>query len=450
MTNTNIIYGLLFLIVLMIYLNRDWLQFQLLFFLIPSRGILAPNRFWWFVSDLLLKDTNGVELYRRLTHNKPAIQKYNVVGNKIHVVSNIEYIKKILDNSPNIFGVGKIKIRFFKSFMSKNVGVSQFPEWPHRREVNEYVLDTDNLHRFADHYHQYIIDQIKTTQSHPPRNFDEFNQLARKITMKIVFGTNQVHPEIFKLFEKANNFIALLKPDGIDLSDTPEMKFYIQFLKKNINHPQPHSLIDLLVQKEKSTEEMIHQIPHWIFPTVALINTHLPRLLLTLHHHPHILLSLQKLINSPTFDITNLNQIWQYYEIRAIILEQFRLSNAVSTTFRTLLSPTYQFSPEYQYSKGDQFLVLNNPVMRNSKYFKNPDLYQPNRWNPSLEKKYYAIMFNQGPQRCPGKDLAIFVLTSYLVSFIRYLPPIQSAKPKINTQPMPQLINPFSIQFKYN
>ena len=36
-------------------------------------------------------------------------------GYSVYVVTNIEYIKKILDNSPHIFSVGKIKDKFFKT-----------------------------------------------------------------------------------------------------------------------------------------------------------------------------------------------------------------------------------------------------------------------------------------------------------------------------------------------
>ncbi|NIR11881.1 MAG: cytochrome P450, partial [Candidatus Aminicenantes bacterium] len=101
--------------------------------------------------------------------------------------------------------------------------------------------------------------------------------------------------------------------------------------------------------------------------------------------------------------------------LRAVILETLRLNNPVVTTFRTLDSD-YTFSHSGRsFSKGDQFLILNNPVLRDPTFFYEPNRFIPERWVPSLEGSYYAIMFNQGPQKCPGKDLAIFILGSSLV-----------------------------------
>ena len=36
-----------------------------------------------------------------------------------------------------------------------------------------------------------------------------------------------------------------------------------------------------------------------------------------------------------------------------------------------------------------------------------------------MEESYYAISFNQGPQRCPGKELAIYLTQSFIYNFIK-------------------------------
>ena len=64
---------------------------------------------------------------------------------------------------------------------------------------------------------------------------------------------------------------------------------------------------------------------------------------------------------------------------------------------------------KYSFKKGTQFLILNNPVLREKEYFENPNKFIPERWTPEMEQSYYAISFNQGPQRCPGKELAIYL-----------------------------------------
>lgn len=59
-------------------------------------------------------------------------------------------------------------------------------------------------------------------------------------------------------------------------------------------------------------------------------------------------------------------------------------------------------------------------------------------------------MFNQGPQKCPGKELAISLLSSacqaYLENNYRQLSRID---PKLNQEEIKQMINPYSIKFTY-
>ena len=69
--------------------------------------------------------------------------------------------------------------------------------------------------------------------------------------------------------------------------------------------------------------------------------------------------------------------------------------------------------------KNDQFLILNNAVLRENEYWKLPNSFIPSRWNYNKEQSYYALSFNQGPQKCPGKELAIFLTQSFIYHFIK-------------------------------
>ena len=82
-------------------------------------------------------------------------------GEKIYLVTNNRYIKDILDHSPNTFSVGNLKKKFFKAFMSKNVGVSTGCPWKKRRYINEMALVTDKLHQYSEKYNQDMINQLK-------------------------------------------------------------------------------------------------------------------------------------------------------------------------------------------------------------------------------------------------------------------------------------------------
>ena len=76
---------------------------------------------------------------------------------------------------------------------------------------------------------------------------------------------------------------------------------------------------------------------------------------------------------------------------------------------------------------------------------------------PSIMSKavlgtYYAISFNQGPQGCPGKELAIFLAQSFLYNFIKTRHITADTRVKtvsLDTSNIPQIINPCSIAISF-
>ena len=128
--------------------------------------------------------------------------------------------------------------------------------------------------------------------------------------------------------------------------------------------------------------------------------------------------------------------------LRSCILELFRLMNPVNSTFRTLNKDIGNFK------KGEQFIIFNNAIMRDPDYFKNPHSFIPERWTNEMENEYRFISFNQGPQRCPGKELIIFICKCFIISYLqKYNIKDINISMKINKKNIPQVINPYKISF---
>ena len=81
----------------------------------------------------------------------------------------------------------------------------------------------------------------------------------------------------------------------------------------------------------------------------------------------------------------NSKNIYQLTYIRKCIMETLRLINPLITTFRTL-SRDFSFDEKYSFKKGTQFLILNNPVLRDSEYFEKPNEFIPERWTEEMEE----------------------------------------------------------------
>ena len=92
--------------------------------------------------------------------------------------------------------------------------------------------------------------------------------------------------------------------------------------------------------------------------------------------------------------------------------------------------------------------IVGDPKQE-KEYFKQPNLFIPSRWNSKMEQSYYAISFNQGPQKCPGKELVITLIQSFLYHFftIKQFKYYQSIV--IDTKEIPQIINPCSLFFEF-
>ena len=447
MKNYYIICLIILAIILYVYLNYDNIKVWIINRVIVLRGILAPDCFWYKISDLILYDGSGIELYNKYKKKYGDFALTHMFNEKIYLVTNNKFIKIILDNSPTIFGAGKLKIKFFKSFMEKNVGVSNGCPWKKRRHINEYALDTDMLHQYSDKYsHDMEQALIKWNQKNTLvySNFVNFGKFMAK---KIVFNAEEINPDIFNIFKEANTLTAFEKNYKINRKIHDN---YTKTLNYYIDNPNNYSLVKLLTEISNDKEEIRHQIPHFIFPIVGLFVTTIPRVLVLLFNHPNVLNKVVKEINN--VDILSSRSIYNLSFLRKCILETLRLNNPVITTFRTLLQD-FSFSKKYHFKKGTQFLILNNPVLREKEFFIKPDQFIPSRWTNEMEKSYYAISFNQGPQGCPGRELAIFLAQSFLYNFIKVRKITSKTRVKtvsLDTSNIPQIINPCSIVISFS
>lgn len=438
----------LFIVLVLFFLFKDLIKVFILNNIIVSRGILVPDCFWYTISQKLVKDGSGIDLFYKLKKREGDVPKTFMFGYKTHIITKKSHIKTILDNSPYPFGPGKLKFTFFKSFMPDNVGVSQKCPWRKRRVLNEKVLDTDNIPQHNEKYNKDTNNQIKSHLLKDKIVYSDFQTISKNIAGLIIFNTTEIHPDVFNIFSEANTVMAFYTDYSIDKE---VLKNYNNYLESHIANPLADSFVELCVENESSEYEIKQQIPHFIFPVVGLYLTTIPRLLLILSNHPK---KFQKLVD----EIKNKNklgnlsgkEIYNLVYLRKCVLEMLRLNNPVVTTFRTAEKDLKLDS--HKFKKGDQLLILNNPVLRNPDFFPEPDKYIPERWNKEMEKSYFAISFNQGPQICPGKEFAIYLVQIFIVNFVTetgILNDINKLKTeRINTDKIGQIINTCNLEFK--
>jgi hypothetical protein len=414
--------------------NLDNIKVNAIVFMTLKRGIISQNCFWWRVNDFF-HDSTGYEIYQRLKQRERFV-KLNIVGKEIYLLTNLNDIKELLDLSPNPFGAGILKKNFF-SFMKRNVGISDSQQWIDRREYNDKVLETDKPHHMNDIFSEYI-NEIFNKDS--PKNFSEFSESTKKITSKIIFGTYDYNDVVYKVFKQADSIIS--SAFNINVVDKTDLSLYENYLRIQLQNPQKNTLLFLghKYHKMLPEQDVIEQIPHWIFPIAGLFSVHLPRLLVLLLNHKEDFDIVKR-------EIINKTYLVKENYIRKCILELFRLNNAVNSTFRGLIEP-YQFSNyDKVFEKNTEFVFFNNSLLRD--LFENPNQFVPSRWNEELENDYRALMFNQANQRCPGKELVISLLQSGCVCYLELCNFNLHTNIEIDKNNIPYLINPCSIEFSF-
>lgn len=384
---------LILLILFIIYFYK----FHINIYIFISRGIIVPNKFWWKINDLFIGKhelSNYLDKYRKGDHS------ISLLGVNLKIVSNINDVRHILENSPNIFKRGTIKYNFFKPLMQNNVGITYDTDlWIKRRKLNETVLGTHILkYNLITYLNSQIVRIINDIQNYSSR--DNFIELGKKITKLIVFGHLDISDKIFDLI-KTPSFVRILYPDNTNYD-----KEWTELLK--ISKIETNSLLGRLKEHNIDFDnEIIQQIPHWIFPIFGSVSITLPRLLL-----------LDSLYSKDDIPIKNR------------ILETLRLYNPVVTLFR--LDPNTNI----------EYLIFIQMFLRDPEYFPNPHEYNPNRWyDKNLEFKVYNLIFSQGPQICPGKNLILFLLEILFTN----IQPIFKSKKKLDLHNLPDSLNPFDL-----
>ena len=434
------IFVLLILLIALIF-NNEFIQINIMTNLVILRGLVSPSCFWYKISDLFFKDGSGINIYNKLKNKYGDFAKVNIFNTEFYLVTNINYIKIILDNSPNLFNVGTLKKKFFSSFMSKNVGISSGCPWKNRRQINNYALDNEKIHRYSNIYNIFFKNITKLNKK--IIDFNVLSTISKKTMCKVIFNadSSEINDDVIKLFYEANNLSAFYNKLKID---NTIFKNYKNTLYYYLNNPRKHSLVNLCLQITKNKEEIYHQIPHFIFPILGLFITSIPRLLCLLCNHLDIF---QKIL----IEISS-NDLYNLKYLRQCILETLRLNNPVISLFRTL-EKDIRFDKNNKFKKGTEFLILTNPILRNKEYFKTPNRFIPERWDKKMEDNYYSMSFSQGPQKCPGKEIAIFLIQCFVFNLIKNnninIDNFKCNK-KLDIKNIEQVINPCDIIFTIN
>ncbi|QIR37461.1 cytochrome P450 [Tolypothrix sp. PCC 7910] len=338
----------------------------------------------------------------------------NFLVKKVLLVSDRDLSAHILKGTPSSTGYleGTLKKQGMSYLAPNALTISHDQQWQRLRPYNEKVLCTGAQH----HYQQAFLHQIQRGFAQPVSSVEDIRQGMGIAMLGIVFGENVAPVELIEdiqvLFSLVGNPIKRLLFGNREQVRRAKLYDYLRQLWKQSELSHQPSLLSMAHQMkpEASEEELLQQIPHWMFTFTGSGTDLLVRSLALISSHPEVLQRVQSEINQ--HNLAEAATISQLTYLEACVLETGRLYPPVTLTFH--LTPTGDSFNNHYIPAGMDILHFFPMMQRHLKFEPSADLFQPERW---LDKNYevdapYSNLFLRGSRTCPGKDLILFVCKS--------------------------------------
>ncbi|KAJ9173153.1 hypothetical protein P3X46_016317 [Hevea brasiliensis] len=186
-------------------------------------------------------------------------------------------------------------------------------------------------------------------------------------------------------------------------------------------------LLGCLMKSEESRykltdEEIIDQIITILYSGYETVSTTSMMAVKYLHDHPRVLQELRKehlaiRENKRPKDPIDLNDLKSMRFTRAVIFETSRLATIVNGVLRKTTKEMELNG--FVIPKGWRIYVYTREINYDPFLHPEPLSFNPWRWlDKSLESQNYMFIFGGGTRQCPGKELGIAEISSFLHYFV--------------------------------
>jgi cytochrome P450 len=317
---------------------------------------------------------------------------------------------------------GPTKVRGMSFLAPQALTICHDQQWYRLRPYNEKVLSTqENPER-----QQAFLDQVRQAFAGPVSTIDDIRRCMSQTMLGIVFG-RAVAPEhlaedvqvLFGYVQNPARRIALGRKERGRLE-----RFYgslQQLWGQQGVSGQPSLLAAarrLAQEGSYSIEELLQQIPHWMFTFTGSGTDLLFRTLAIVASRPVVREKALKEIaeKGPPDQAATIEQL-DYLE--ACLLETCRLFPPVTRTFH--VAPKGDVFDDTHIPAGVEIWHYFPVNHRDTTKDPNADRFQPERWlDPaSNAPSAYPNLFLSGARACPGKDLILFICKAAIATLLQ-------------------------------
>ncbi|XP_072881596.1 cholesterol side-chain cleavage enzyme, mitochondrial isoform X1 [Hemitrygon akajei] len=381
---------------------------------LPKRLKVVP----WAAYRDLRKENYGVQLLNGENWKRTRL----ILNNSIFAQSSIQRLVPLFNEV----------VLDFVSMVHKEVEKSRSDYWKTdlTNDLFKFALESicyilygerlDLLQRKYNKASQKFIDSVATMFHSTPVMLYIPPSLLKSINSKIW----QQHIGSWdNIFEHANTYIK---------------KAYRQFQQGFKNeHAFPGVLTELLLQGVLPFEDVRASVIDVMTGAIDTTSTTLHWMMYELAKHPHI----QKNVRSEILEAHQktegdpVKMLKSVPLLKCVVKETLRLYPVAISLQRYLNEDTVLHN--YHIPAGTLVQLGLYAMGRNSKIFKNPEQYNPERWLKGEDTHFKHLGFGFGPRQCVGRRIAESQMVLFMIHMLQNF--------KIETDPMTEVKSTFSL-----
>lgn len=341
----------------------------------------------------------------------------NLVVARLMLVTDPGLSRHILEQEPGEGGFvpGPNKVNAMSFLAPQALTICHGEQWVRLRRYNEAVLDRDPVRQ------QAILDQVLRAFAGPISGVSDIRRRMSELMLGVVFGEGQAPARLADdmqvLFGYVTNPVRRILLGWRERSRRE--RFYESLAKlwgcrQEPGHPGLMTTARRIAPDgNHSQEELLNQIPHWMFTFSGSGTDLLYRTLAMVCSRPEVRKRVTGEI-AGAGPIEQADNIGRLTYMEACLLETCRLFPPVTRTSHT--APRGGIFGGKRLPAEVEIIHYFPVIHRDTGADPSADDYRPERWlDPDQNAELvYPNLFLSGPRACPGRDLILFICQAAL------------------------------------
>ncbi|MGA3253528.1 MAG: cytochrome P450 [Mycobacterium sp.] len=350
-----------------------------------------------------------------------------VAGRDTLLVFGPEPIRFVLSNAPDPFASDpEPKRSGMLKFQPHALTISRGAEWSDRRQFTDAVMaHAHSTSAIRQRFSRIAAEEAP--QSPAQIDWRQFNAIMRRVARRIILGDTAIDDQLV-----SKQLAALMDKANPPTKGNPKLcRMFTQRLAKYVTDGEYGSLVGLFhTAPTTAVTDPTGQIIHWMFAMGDTLAINIWRCLGLLATHPAIRQEAHH----------RLDEVADTTYLSACLYEAMRLWPTTGILARTTTRNTDWNGVDVQ--AGTPVLIVNTFNHRDTARFPWADRFQPNMWlDGSGGENWSFNFFSNGPQVCPGAQLAVQLGTALMAAVLRDSFPIAHRAALDPSTPLPNFFN---------